>query len=151
MKCAVFAGSFDPWTNGHQEIFNKAKEIFDIVYILIADNSEKKRHYDIKAMQKAIIDATDNDNVIIFDGLVADFCKNNSIKYLIRGLRDTSDYLYEENIAKINKEIYSSLETIYFRAENNTSSTMVRTFLKYNKIIIPYVPASIAKLLLNLN
>ena len=66
------------------------------------------------------------------EGMIADFCKEHNVDYLVRGLRNTSDYLYEENIAKINYELNPYLKTVYFRATNETiSSSMIREFLKY--------------------
>ena len=77
-----------------------------------------------------------------------DFCKEHNIDYLVRGLRNTSDYLYEENIAKINYELNPKLKTIYFRSENEAiSSSMIREFLKYGKPVHKYVPKEILRIL----
>jgi pantetheine-phosphate adenylyltransferase len=86
--------------------------------------------------------------VLMYDGLIADFCKKNNIQYLIRGLRNTSDYLYEENIAKFNYELNPNLKTVYFRSINETiSSSMVKELLKYKKPIDKYVPIEISQTL----
>ena len=132
IRKALYAGSFDPFTNGHLSIVRKAAELFDEVIIGIANNSNKNRYTDIYNMKNALRNKIEdlslyNVNVVIIDNLIADYCNKHDIKYLIRGLRNTSDYLYEENIAKINKEINFDLETIYFRADNDViSSSMVR-------------------------
>jgi pantetheine-phosphate adenylyltransferase len=82
------------------------------------------------------------------DTLVADYCKTLNAQYLVRGIRNTSDYLYEENIAKINREINPELKTIYFRADNEViSSSMVRELAHYNKDISAYVPVEIFNLI----
>ena len=153
LKRALYAWSFDPFTKGHLSIVKKASELFDEVIIGIADNSSKKRYTGIYSMREEIRNTLEryklfNVEVYIVDSLIADFCKKQNIEYLIRGLRDTSDYLYEENIAKINNEINPDLETIYFRADNNAiSSSMVRELLKYGKDVSQYVPKEMLSLL----
>ena len=152
-KIAVYAGSFDPFTNGHMNIVGEAVELFDEVYVALASNSNKNRTTDINKMREAIIKCVEergieNCHVEICDGLIADFCKEKNAEYLIRGLRNTSDYLYEENIAKINNEINPGLKTIYFRAYNEViSSSMVRELKKHGKDISKYIPNEIALIL----
>lgn len=152
-KVAVYAGSFDPFTNGHLSIVKEASEVFDRVFICIAQNSEKKRFIDGNVMGSAITSCLhsvgiNNCVVISHKGLIADFCKEHNVDYLVRGLRNTSDYLYEENIAKINYELNPNLKTVYFRATDETiSSSMVREFLKYGKSVEKYVPYEILMVL----
>lgn len=150
-KKALYAGSFDPFTKGHLSIVEKSAELFDEVVIGIAYNSKKKRNTDINAMIEAIkkqVSDLDNVSVTCINGLVADWCREREYYYLVRGLRDTSDYLYEENVAKINKEINSNLRTIYFRSDNDViSSFMVRELCEYNKDVSKYVPEEIYKIL----
>lgn len=150
-KRALYTGSFDPFTNGHFSIVEKSAELFDEVIIGIAYNSNKKRYTNIYAMIDAIrnqLEHFDNVVVVIIDGLIADYCEQWNIDYLVRGLRNTSDYLYEENIAKINNEINPNLKTIYFRADNDViSSSMIRELLKYGKSISEYVPKEVYKIL----
>ena len=82
--------------------------------------------------------------------MVADYCLKKDICYLVRGLRNTSDYLYEENIAKINNEINPNLRTIYFRADNDViSSSMIRELNEYGKDISNFVPEEIYKVFYN--
>lgn len=86
--------------------------------------------------------------VILSDGLVADYCKSVDAQYLVRGLRNTSDYLYEENIAKINAEINPNLKTVYFRATNEVvSSSMVRELFGYGKDISKYLPEEVLRII----
>ena len=147
---ALYAGSFDPFTNGHLYIAEKAAELFDELVIGIAENSNKKRRTDIYEMKDAIREhfkCYDNVSVVIIDSLVADYCMTKDIRYLVRGLRNTSDYLYEENIAKINNEINPNLRTIYFRADNDViSSSMIRELNEYGKDISKFVPEEIYKI-----
>ena len=150
IKRALYAGSFDPFTNGHLHIVKCGAELFDELFIGIASNYGKKRSTDVLEMKNAIqcefSDFT-NISVVVIDGLVADFCKENNVSYLLRGLRNTSDYLYEENIAKINREINPDLKTIYFRADNDViSSTMIRELIQYGKDVSKFVPEQIYKI-----
>lgn len=153
MKRAMYAGSFDPFTNGHLSIVKTASELFDLVFVCVASNAGKKRYTNAETMKHAIektlkSEGLSNCRVVICDTLIAKYCKEKNIDFLIRGLRNTSDYLYEENIAKINQEINPSLKTIYLRGENDViSSSMIRELLKYNEIVDKYVPDEIAHIL----
>lgn len=147
---ALYAGSFDPFTNGHLSIVEKAVELFDEVVIGVAENSNKKRSTDMYdmayAIHKQFLHYRNVRVIALEDALVADHCKEHGIDYLIRGLRNTSDYLYEENIAKINHEINPDLKTIYFRSDNDViSSSMVRELHKHGKDISKFVPKEIYK------
>lgn len=132
MMNAVYAGSFDCYTNGHHDIVKKAAVPFDRLYIVIAVNSEKRRRYPAKLMQTAIARTLEND-----------------IGYTIRGLRNRMDYDYEENIATVNKLIAPNLETVYFRADNNgISSSLIAELSKYRKDFSGLVPPAVNELLL---
>lgn len=132
MMNAVYAGSFDCYTNGHHDIVKKAAVLFDRLYIVIAVNSEKRRRYPAKLMQTAIARTLEND-----------------IGYTIRGLRNRMDYDYEENIATVNKLIAPNLETVYFRADNNgISSSLIAELSKYRKDFSGLVPPAVNELLL---
>lgn len=150
---AVYPGSFDPFTNGHLDIVKKSSALFDKVYILIGVNSNKTRDYDVELMKSAIEDSLldneiDNCSVCVYDGLIAQFAKENGIKYMIRGLRNNMDYNYEENIAEVNKLINPQLEYVYFRAENvAVSSSMVKELCSYGQDVSKYVPKSVLKCL----
>lgn len=151
MRRALYAGSFDPFTNGHLSIVEKSVRLFDDVTVGLANNAKKQRHTDLITMREAIerqVSGLGNVSVVIIDGLVADYCKENCISYLVRGLRNTSDYLYEESVAKINNDINSGLSTIYFRSDNDVvSSSMVRELMEYHKDVSKYLPEEIYKIL----
>lgn len=147
MTKAVYAGSFDPFTLGHLDIVEQAAPLFDEVTILICDNSAKTRMtnaFQMSIMIERCCKKYPNVTVDITKGLVGDYCGLYEYEYLIRGLRNTSDYLYEENIAKINYEINSDLKTIYFRAKNEAiSSSMVKELYKYGKAVDKYLPEGV--------
>lgn len=129
---AVYAGSFDCYTNGYHDIVKKAAVLFDRLYIVIAVNSEKRRRYPAELMQTAIARTLEND-----------------IGYTIRGLRNRMDYDYEENIATVNKLIAPNLETVYFRADNNGISSSLKAELsKYRKDFSGLVPPAVNELLI---
>lgn len=148
---AVYPGSFDPFTNGHMDIVRKAAALFDRVVLVIGVNAKKSRAFDGSGMQHAMEEALAEANitnctVCVYDGLLAEFAKDNGIGYMIRGLRNNMDYNYEENMAEVNKLINPQLEYVYFRADNvAVSSSMVKELRQYGQDISPYVPAAILR------
>lgn len=146
---AIYAGSFDPFTNGHLDIVRQASKVFDEIIIVIAENSSKTKTFDSIDMLFAIKDTLKdngitNCHVVVREGLISEFAKREGINYLIRGLRNPSDYVYEESVAKINKELNPDLNTIYFRTSNDViSSTLVRELLKYEKDVSKYVSSHV--------
>ena len=153
MKTVFYAGSFDPFTNGHLHIVKLACEIFDKVYIGIGINASKKPRYDKTSMKSAInnvleAEKLNNAECIIFENLAIDTAKSLNCDFMVRGLRNGVDYDYEENLAQLNKEL-SGIETIYIRAGKNgiISSSMVYELLINKRDISPYVPAQIINLI----
>ena len=152
-RTAVYPGSFDPFTNGHLDIVKKAACLFGRVYVVIGINANKLRTYDSDAMRDAIektVKELGLSNVVVkvYDGLLADFAKENAVGYMIRGLRNNMDYNYEENIAVVNKLIFPELEYVYFRAENiAVSSSMVRELRSFGRDVSPYVPPAVLDIL----
>ena len=143
---AIYPGSFDPFTNGHLDMVLKASKLFGEVHIVIGVNANKKRTYNADKMKIAIEETLalkniSNCKVYVYEGLIAEYARQNGIRYMIRGLRNNLDYNYEENIAEINKLICPELEYIYFRAENvAVSSSMVKELNSYNKDVSKFVP-----------
>lgn len=140
---------FDPFTTGHLNVLKEAANIFDKVIVVIAVNSEKKRRIDAELMLKGIQNTVsdligeDKAKVVKFEGLIADIAREEGTNILIRGIRNGSDYEYEENIAKVNESF--GLKTMYIRAGKYSyvSSSMVMELYKYGKDISAYVPESI--------
>lgn len=150
---ALYPGSFDPFTNGHLDIVKKAAALFDEVYVVIGINAKKTRSTSAEKMKKAIEETLQelklhNVYVSVFDGLVAEYAKENNIRYMIRGLRNNMDYNYEENIAEVNKLINPEMDCIYFRAENvAVSSSMVKELHAYGRDISKYLPKAVLDVL----
>lgn len=149
MRTGLFVGSFDPFTNGHYEIVKKSLALFDKVVIGIGINSNKKRLFEKDIMKNAISELFKNEiakgkiEVIVYDGLTAEIAKQYNINYIIRGLRNSNDYNYEEEIATAN-ELLFDVDTIYLRAKYSyISSTLVRELITRNKDISNLVPKEI--------
>lgn len=151
VRRALYAGSFDPYTNGHHDIVRKAAELFDEVVVLLGVNVLKTRAFDAEAMRGAIeaalaADGLGNVTVVIHDGLVADYCAEHGIRYYVRGLRSHTDYNYEEGNARVNQLLNPALETLYLRADDAVvSSSMVRELLAFGRSVDAYVPRAVAK------
>ena len=152
-RTALYAGSFDPYTNGHHAIVRKAAALFDEVWVMVAVNTAKTRAFDAEKMAGAIrrtleADGLSNARVVAFNGLVADFCAENGIRWHVRGLRNSADYSYEENIAQINRLINPGLESIYLRSDDPAlSSSMIRELLAFGRPVDDFVPEPVARLL----
>ena len=151
-----YAGSFDPFTNGHLAIVKKAAKCFEKVVIGIGRNSEKKERIDKEKMKEAIErviqdECLGNVEVVLYDGLTIDKAKEMNCDILIRGLRNGTDYDYEENISAINEKM-AEIDTCYFRAGDlgYISSSVVMDFYKSNKSIDGLVPKAVADLLYSL-
>ena len=147
-RIALFAGSFDPYTNGHHDIVRKAAALFDEVVVLIGINVNKRRAFDAEAMRLAIQQALDSDGLnaraVIDTGLVSDYCAEHGIRWYVRGLRSAADYSYEEGNAQVNQLLNPKLETIYLRGDDATlSSSMVRELMAFGKDISGFVPAPV--------
>lgn len=150
---AIYAGSFDPFTNGHLHVLKQACMVFDKVCVAIAVNAGKNRRVDKEVMKEAITEIIKNNNlsnaeVVIFEGLTVDLAEEKNAKFLVRGLRNGTDYEYEENLAIVNGKI-AGTETIYFRAGSTAhiSSSAVMELYGYGKDITDWVPKEVLKVL----
>ena len=153
MEIGFYAGSFDPFTNGHLHVVEKSAKLFDKVIIGIGVNPDKKRRYDKEIMKNAIEKILENRNltnvsVICYDNLSVDAALEHNATLLVRGVRNGMDYQYEETLASINEEI-SGLDTMYIRAGSlgNISSSMVMELLQYGKDVSKYLPEEIMEII----
>jgi pantetheine-phosphate adenylyltransferase len=146
-KIALFPGSFDPFTNGHYDIVMRSLVLFDEIIIAVGHNSQKKRYFDIDLIVKKI-GATfinhPNVSVEVYDELTSEFAKRKGARYLLRGLRNTTDFEYENTIAQANKHLNPDLETVFLITSPKyaaISSSIVRELHKYKAdigIFLPY-------------
>ena len=152
-RVGFYAGSFDPFTNGHLHVIEVSSKIFDKVIVGIGVNTLKSRRFNQDKMKDAIegvmrSNNLDNVKVITYNNLSIDCAKENGANFLIRGIRNGMDYDYEENIALINEEI-SKLDTIYVRAGRlgALSSSMVMELLQFGKDVSNYLPKEILEII----
>jgi pantetheine-phosphate adenylyltransferase len=153
MNIGFYAGSFDPFTNGHLHIIKIASKMFDKVIIGIGVNPKKQRRYNESKMAQAIEKVLKCNNInncecVIYNGLTVDVAKQYNTTMLIRGIRNGMDYDYEENLALINEEI-ADLDTVYFRAGEYgyISSSMVFELIKNNHKVDKYLPKEILEII----
>lgn len=117
MKIAVFPGSFDPFTKGHESVVVKALEVFDEVIIAIGVNTKKQALFTLEKRTQHIESLFSSKvQVLAFEGLTVDLCKRIGSVHIIRGLRDVKDFEYERSIAQMNHVLYP-VETIFFLTE----------------------------------
>ncbi len=149
MKIGFYAGSFDPFTNGHLHVIEKSAELFDKVIVGIGINPKKTRRFSSDSMKRAIEKilirkGMNHVKVICYDNLSVDSAAEWNATFLVRGIRNGMDYEYEENIASINEEI-AGIDTVYIRAGSlgNISSSMVVELMRYNKDVSKYLPVEV--------
>lgn len=137
MKKAVFPGSFDPITLGHVNIIEKGLDLFDEIVVAIGVNADKKYMWTLEE-RKSFIEKTFKGNSKIkiktYEGLTADFCKNEHAKYILRGLRNALDFSYEKSIAQTNSQM-AGVESIFIISDpevSHISSTIVRDIARNN-------------------
>lgn len=154
MKIAVFPGSFDPITLGHQNIVERATPLFDKIIVAIGQNSLKKYHFNLE-QRVEFIKLTFNNNpkidVADYEGLTIDFCKKVNAKYILRGIRNNADYTYENAIAQMNKAMEGDIETIFMPTSPELSainSTIVRDIIINEGDAGKFVPSAIKGMLI---
>lgn len=145
-KVAIFPGSFDPFTKGHEDIVLRSLNLFDEVVIAIGHNTSKKRYIDLDTMVGCIHSAFEGNQKIkveVYNELTADLASRLGARYLIRGLRNTTDFEYENTISQVNRYLNEGLETVFLITSPeyaHISSTIIREVHRYNGDISPFVP-----------
>ncbi|MDW3193097.1 MAG: pantetheine-phosphate adenylyltransferase [Cytophagales bacterium] len=145
-KVAIFPGSFDPFTKGHEDIVRRTLKLFDKVIVAIGFNSKKhNRYFDVDEMVAYIEGAFANEpvEVIVYDELTARIAERYNAQCLVRGLRNTTDFEYENSIAQINKYLNLNLETIFLITSPELapiSSSIIREVHKYGGDVSPFLP-----------
>lgn len=134
-RIGVFPGSFDPFTNGHEDVVRRFIPLVDELIIAIGVNSNKKYMYTTESRMEHIKALFKNDPTVrveAYEGLTVDFCKQNKARYLLRGLRNTVDFEFEKAIGQMNKDL-AGLETVLLMTDKETSaisSSIVREIKK---------------------
>ena len=145
-KIALFPGSFDPFTKGHEDIVLRGSTLFDHLVVGIGNNGEKDRCFPvdlIKGKIETTFSSKANVNVAAYEGLTAQFAKKINARFLLRGLRNVKDFQYENSIAQINRYILDGLETIFILTSPqfaHINSSIVREIYKYGQDIREFLP-----------
>ena len=151
MKIAVYPGSFDPITNGHFDILERASRVFDKVIVLVASNPNKHSRFSVEERVAMIEEATTEfKNVVVdyYDGLTVRYAKEHGATHLIRGLRAVSDFEYEFQLASANEFADSSIDMVFFMARGEKSfisSSAIFELHNSGVDISNLVPASVMK------
>lgn len=154
-KIALYPGSFDPITNGHLDVLERASRMFDYVVIAVLNNPNKKSFLDVNSRVELIKEAVkDVKNVSVdsFSGLTVEYAQKIGAKFLIRGLRSITDFDYEIQLCQTNQVIAPEIDTVYLstRPEHNfISSSMVKELSYYNADISKFVPKNVVEYLKN--
>ena len=152
MKTAVYPGTFDPVTNGHIDIIERALKLFDRLYVVVGDNPQKAPTFTAKervAMLKEALKKHNNRiDVEHFDGLLLNYVKRKKSNVVIRGLRAISDFEFEFSRALINREIDKDIETIFIMTKDDyafLSSSIVKEIAMFNGPVKGFVPEVVEK------
>ncbi|MFA5257923.1 MAG: pantetheine-phosphate adenylyltransferase [Opitutales bacterium] len=148
---AIYAGTFDPLTNGHLDVLYRAARIFDKVIIAVAQNQSKGPLFSVHERVDFIREAcAGNEQIIVdtFNGLLVDYARDRGATALIRGLRVVSDFDYEFQMTQMNRDLQPDMETIFFMPSQEytfTSSTLVKQVARYDpERVANYVPLNVA-------
>jgi pantetheine-phosphate adenylyltransferase len=143
---AIYPGSFDPVTNGHLDVIQRAARIFDHVTVAVANNTSKKALFTIEErveLMRAVTRGMKNVSVETFGTLIIDYARKKKVKVLIRGLRMTSDFDYEFQIAFTNRRLAEDIETVFLMPSEHVSfvsSSLLKEIASLNADISSFVP-----------
>lgn len=147
-RIALFPGSFDPFTKGHEDIVLRGLKVFDEIVIAIGYNSQKStRYFPIDMMVERITQTFKGDErikVLTYSELTAELARKLGAKYLLRGLRNTTDFEYENSVAQVNRHLNADLESVFLITSPqfaSISSSIIREVHRYGgdvSTLIPY-------------
>jgi len=153
-QLAIYPGTFDPLTNGHVDLVERAARLFNAIIVVVAQSAEKKTHFSIDdrvAMCTEVFDGLKNVSIESFDGLLVDFAQSKGANVILRGLRAVSDFDFEFQLAGMNRCMAPEIETMFLPASETTasiSSTIVREIAVMGGDISLFVPPAVAKKLI---
>lgn len=148
-KIAVFPGSFDPFTRGHENIILRALPLFDRVIIAIGENSEKKNFFPLNKriqMIRKLYEGHSKVTVDHYQELTVEYCRQVGARFLLRGLRTAADFEFERAIAQVNLMMNPEVETIFLLSRpeySSMNSTLVREILRYGGDVSPFIPENL--------
>lgn len=146
-RVALFPGSFDPFTKGHEDIVLRGLRLFDEIIVAIGYNQAKsKRYFRVEQMVACIQDTFASYpaiQVVTYDELTAEFARRHGAHYLLRGIRNTTDFEYENSISQINRKLYEDLESVFLITSPQfawISSSIIREVHSYGGDVSEYLP-----------
>ena len=148
-KIAIFPGSFDPFTIGHESVITRAMPLFDEIIVAIGTNTNKQAYFSMEQRMQMIREVfSDNEQVKVesYKGLTVEFCRQKGARYLLRGLRTAADFEYERAIAQTNKAMYPELESVFLLTlpeHNHITSTIIRDIIRLGGDANQFVPKAI--------
>lgn len=149
MKIIVFPGTFDPITDGHVDLVKRALPLFDQIVVAIGVNAQKKTLFDLETRMswiRSVFESEPKVTVDTFHKLTADYCNRIGAKYILRGLRNASDFDYEKTISQLNFIVGDGLDTLFWISRpkySHISSTIVREIIKGGGDASPFIPNQI--------
>ena len=149
MKIAVFPGSFDPFTLGHQDVIRRAIPLFDKIIIAIGKNASKKYMFSLEQRLEWINEIFKDEDKVetdTFSGLTTNYCKEKGASFILRGLRNPADFEYEKTIALANGKLEPSVETLFLLTSGDLSfisSSIVRDVMRHNGDYQHFVPDAV--------
>lgn len=156
-RIAVYAGSFDPVTNGHEDILLKAAVAFETVYFAVGNNPHKKHMFSVDERMDMmrnldVVKSKDNIEVVSFDSSLAQFCREKMCYFIVRGLRNAADYGAEIELAAINKNLCPWVNTVFFIPDDrnlHVSSSMVKELFAMDEPVKQFVSPCVSKMLID--
>jgi pantetheine-phosphate adenylyltransferase len=151
MRRAIYPGSFDPVTNGHLDVIERARKLFDEVIVAVAHNDEKQPLFTLQErldLLKETVGGIDNVRIAHFEGLLVDFATAEKAGAVIRGLRAVSDFEFEFQMALMNRKLESAVETMFLMPKEEytyLSSRIVKEIGRLGGDVSKFVPAAVAK------
>jgi len=148
---AVYPGTFDPLTRGHEDLVRRAGTLFDTIVVAIADSKAKRPYFTLEeriAMAREVLSDMKNVEVVGFSGLLTDFVRKQRARVVLRGLRAVSDFEYEFQLAGMNRHLYPEMETIFLTPSEQhmfISATLVREIAILGGDVTEFVHPSVAK------
>jgi pantetheine-phosphate adenylyltransferase len=148
-RTAVFPGSFDPFTIGHEAIVRRALCLFDEIIVAVGANALKKNYYSLATREKMINDVFRDEpriSVDHYEGLTVDYCRRINAGYLVRGLRTAADFEFERAIAQVNKVLAPDIESVFLLTvpeHSHINSTIVRDIIRSGGDASIFVPSGI--------